>query len=225
MGLVIFNLLRPTPLGLIDGAAHRTGDLVGVEDRLARGVAGRPADGLDQGALRAQEPLLVRIKDRHQGDLRHIQSLPQQVDADQYIKYPQAQVTDDLHPLNGIDIGVEITHPDTVVIEVIGKILSHPFGQGGDQHPLLLLHPQVDLRQQIIHLGAGGTHLQLWVEQAGGAHHLFDHRPGVLQFIRPWGGGDVDLLRGLELKLLKPHGTVVEGGGETKTILHQSLLA
>ena len=59
---------------------------------------------------RAQEALLVRVQDGHQGDLRQIQPFPQEIDADQDVEDPQAQIPEDLHALQGGDVRVEVAH-------------------------------------------------------------------------------------------------------------------
>ena len=82
----------------------------GVHNHLAVSVSGRPADGLDQRRLRPEETLLIRIQNGDQGNLRDVQALPQKVDAHQDVKFPKAQVADDLHPLDGVP--VSYTHLD-----------------------------------------------------------------------------------------------------------------
>ena len=67
---------------------------------MARGAA----HGLDQRAIAAEKPLLVRVQYRDQGHLRHIQAFAQQVDADQHIEIAQPQPSHDLHPLDGVDV-------------------------------------------------------------------------------------------------------------------------
>jgi hypothetical protein len=37
-------------------------------------------------------------------DLRHVEPLAQQIDADQHIELAEPQVADDLHPLDGLDV-------------------------------------------------------------------------------------------------------------------------
>ena len=189
------------------------------------GVAGRPADGLDQRALVAQEALLVGIEDRHQGDLRNIQALPQQVDAHQHIELAQAQVADDLHPLHGIDVRVQVAYPHVMLVQVLGKVLGHALGQGGHQHPLFYGGAQADLREQVVHLGGGRADLQLRVEQAGGAHHLLHHLAGVLRLVGTRRRRDEDGLGADRLPLLELHGAVVQRRGEPEAVLHQGLLA
>ena len=55
-----------TSLGFGNGLSHRIGKIVGVEQGHTLDVAGSPANGLDQGALGPQKPLLVGIENRHQ---------------------------------------------------------------------------------------------------------------------------------------------------------------
>ena len=141
-------------------------------------------DGLDEGAGGAQETLFIRIQDRHQRDLRHIEPLSQQVDPHQHVELAEAQIANDLHPFDSVDVGVQITHPHLVIRQVFGQILRHPLGEGGDQHPLLHRHPFADLGEQVVHLGSDRTHLDLGVEQAGGAYHLLHHvAAGLLQLV------------------------------------------
>ena len=75
------------PLRFRDCLSHRIGEVVGVEEGLAVDVASRPADGLDQGALRPQEALLIGVEDRYQRHLGQVQSFPQQVDAHQHVVF------------------------------------------------------------------------------------------------------------------------------------------
>src|SRR6185312_12996845 len=79
---VVLALLGAAPLGLVDRRAHRVGDPVAVEDCHAVDVPRGAADRLDQRSLGAQEALLVGVEHRHQRDLRDIEPLAQQVDAD-----------------------------------------------------------------------------------------------------------------------------------------------
>lgn len=79
---VVGLLLLAAAVGLGDGALHRAGHAVGVEDDAAVDVARRAADGLDQGGLGAQEALLVRVEDGDQAALGDVEAFAQQVDAD-----------------------------------------------------------------------------------------------------------------------------------------------
>ena len=56
--------------------------------------------------LRTQEAGFVRIEDRHQRDLRQIQTFAQKIDSDNNIVNPHAQVAQDFHPFQRIDLGM-----------------------------------------------------------------------------------------------------------------------
>ena len=65
---VVGFLFFAAAVGLVDGALHGVGHLVGVEDGAAFEVAGGSADGLDEGALGAEEAFLVGVEDGDEGD-------------------------------------------------------------------------------------------------------------------------------------------------------------
>ena len=102
---------------------------------------------MNQGTLRPQKALFIGIQDRHERHLRQIQALPQQVHPHQNVVLPEAQILDDLDPLDRVNLRVEITHPRTVFGQVIGEIFRHPLGEGGHQHPLLLSGTITDFTQ------------------------------------------------------------------------------
>ena len=83
---VVRLLDRAAPVRLIDGDLHRLRHPIGVHDDLAPDVAGGPADDLDERPGAAQEALLVRIEDGHQGDLGQVDALAQEVDADEDVE-------------------------------------------------------------------------------------------------------------------------------------------
>src|SRR5690606_30353324 len=101
---------------------HRARDIVGVEDDLAVEIARGTTGGLDQRAFRAQKALLVRIEYGDQRDLGNVQPFAQQVDADQHIEFPEAQVAYDFHALHGVDVRVQIAYLDAVFGEIVGEV-------------------------------------------------------------------------------------------------------
>ena len=177
MGPVEGVLLLPAALRLIDGPAHGGGDGIRVHDDHTVRVSGSPADGLDQRGLRPQEALLVRVQNGHQADLRQVQALPQQVDAHQDIKGAQAEVPDDLHALDGVDVVVHIAHPDPGPLEIGGEVLRHLLGEGGDQHPFLAGCALVDLPDEVVDLPLHRADLDAGVQQAGGTDDLLHDLP------------------------------------------------
>ena len=219
------DLLVAPALGLADRPFHGTGDAVRIEDRPAIEVTRRPTDGLDQRALGAQETFLVRIEDRHQRHLGHVQALAQQVDPHQHIEGAQAQVADDFHPLHGVDVRVQVTHPHAVVGEVVGEVFGHALGQGGDQHALFHGHAFGYFREQVVDLGQRRADLHLRVHQTGGTNHLLDDPAGMLGFVVAGGGGDKNGLRAHRFPFVEAHRPVVQRRGQAETVLHQGFLA
>jgi len=128
---------------------------------MARGAA----DGLDERALRSQEPFLVRIEDRHQRHLGQIQAFAQQVDSDQDVEFAQAQVAV-IRRARPFPPRVQVTHLHAVLGEVVGQLLGHALGERGHQDPFPARHAQADLAEQVVHLRRGGPHLEARVDQA-----------------------------------------------------------
>ena len=84
-------LLLAAPRRLVQAAPHRPGDPVGIEDGAPIHVPRRAAHGLDERAVGAKESLLVGVEDGDERDLRQIEPLAQEVDADQHVELPEAQ--------------------------------------------------------------------------------------------------------------------------------------
>ena len=225
MLLVEGFLLVATPVGLVDGPLHGPGDLVRVEDGPPFHVPGGPADGLDQGALCAQEAFLVRIENGHQRHFRHVQALTQQVDTHQHVELAQPQVTDNFHPLHGINVRVQVAHLDTVLVEELGEILGHALGEGGHQHPLALFDALARLAQQVVHLAGGRANLDFRVHQASGPHHLLHHLAGVFLLVGAGRGRHEHHLRRQPLPLLELERAVVHGRRQPETEADQGFLA
>ena len=125
------------------------------------GIAGRTADSLNQGGFRTQEAFLVCVQNGHKRDLRNVQPFTEQVDPHQYVKDVQTHIPDDLRPLQGIHIGMQILDPDAHLPHIIRQVLGHPLGQRGHQHFVFLCHFFVHFADQVIDLALHRTHLHL----------------------------------------------------------------
>ena len=226
MATVVLLLEMSPPLGLLDGGAHRGSDRVGVHDDHALGVARRPTAGLDEGALRAQEALLVGVEDGHQRHLGDVEALAQQVDANEHVEVALAQLADEFDPLQGLDVGMQVTHPYAQGVVIFGEILGHALGQGGDQHCLTAVGAEADLLEQIVHLGGRRAHLDARVEQPGRADDLLHHlAAGLLQLVGAGGGGDIDHLVDAGDELVEAQGAVVQRRRQAEAVVDQGLLA
>ena len=184
MLLVIGRLPRPAALGFADRGAHRVGVTVRIHDHTAVEVARGAPGGLDQGAGRAQEPFLVGIENGHQRHFGQVEALAQQVDPDQHVEHAAAQVAQNGHPLQGVDVGVQIAHLHAQFLVIRGEVLGHSLGERGDQHPFLTLGAVANLLEQIVDLALDRPYFDRRIHQAGRPDHLFDHHPaGLLEFV------------------------------------------
>ena len=136
------------------------------------GISRCAAYGLHQRGLRAQEPLLVGVQNRDQRNLRNVESLAEQVDADQHIELVKAHRADNLRALQGIDVRVQVADADADFAEISRQILRHALGERRDQNLILLLNLFVDLAEQIINLPLDRAHRNLGVKKTGRAYQL-----------------------------------------------------
>ncbi len=88
---------------------------------------------------RAQEALLVGVEDRDERHLGQVETLPQQVDADEHVELAEPQRAQDLDPLERVDLAVQVAHADAELEQVVGEVLGHLLGERGDEHPLVAL--------------------------------------------------------------------------------------
>ena len=155
-------------VGFVHGSFHALGEHVAVEDDAAVHIARRAADGLDERGFAAQKTLLVRVQNRHKADLRHVQSLAQQVDAHQHVELTQPQIANELGALHGLNVGMQVTHADAQVFQVIRQAFGHALGQRGHQHAAAFFRGTVDLPHQIVHLTRRGPKHDQRVNQPRG---------------------------------------------------------
>ena len=210
-----------------DGALHRAGHPVGVEDRPAVQVARGAAAGLDQRAVGAQEALLVGVEDRHQRHLGQVEPLAQQVDAHQHVEVAEPQAAQDLDPLDRVDVAVQVAHPHAGLLQVVGEVLGHALGERGDQHPLALLaRPLTDLAEQVVDLALDRADLDHRIDQAGGPDDLLDH--DALESCSSYSPGVADTRdhpRHQRHELVEAERPVVERRRQPEAVLDQRLLA
>ena len=222
---VVRLLASPATAGLADGPAHGVGDDVGVHDHLTVHIAGGTADRLHQRGLTAQETLLVGIQDRHEGHLGQVQALPQQVDADQHVEVPEAQVAQDLDARQGVHLAVHVAHPHPHLQQVLGEILGHLLRERRDQHPRPGGNPLADHLLQVVDLTLRGLHHHLGVHQAGGTHDLLDHPLRHRQFVRPRRGRQEHHLAHPLHDLVEPERPVVGCRRQAEAVLDEGALA
>src|SRR5882672_2476605 len=209
--LVVLELCLAAAGHLVHRARHGCGHLVGVEDHLAVDVARGPPGGLDERGLRAEEPFLVRVQDRDQRDFREIQPFAEQVDPHQHIHFLVPQRAEDLHPLDRVDVRVDVADVHARLEEILRQVLRHALGQRGDQHALAHFHPALDLLQEVVDLALRGTDRDLGIDQPGGPDDLLhDDALGFLQLVLRRRGRDEEGLAGHPLELVEAERPVVQ---------------
>ena len=172
MLLIVCFLDLTSSLCLFNGQTHGIRHIVRIHDYMAFAVSRSTANGLNEGCLGSQESFLIRIQNCHQRNLRNIQSLSQQVDTHQHIKDIQTHIPDNLRPLQRIHIGMQVTHPDTQFLHIVGQIFRHTLGQGGDQYLMVGCHFFINLTDQVIDLPFHRTHHYLRIQKSGRTDNL-----------------------------------------------------
>src|SRR5438094_1342558 len=223
--LVVGDLDRPAAVGLADRRAHRLGLLVGVHQHGALLVARRAPDRLDQRRLAAQEALLGGVQDRHGRDLREVEPLAQEVHADEHVVLAEAQVADDLDPLQRVDLRVQVAHAKAHLEQVVREVLAHLLRERGDQHALLALDARADLVHQVVDLVARLAHVDTRIDDAGRAHDLLDDAPRAPALVLAGRRRDVDELVGDRHELVERLRPVVQRARQPEAVVDQRLLA
>ena len=161
---------------VISSSAARIDSVVVSAYMITRPLMFRAArtGSLDEGPRRAQETLLVRVEDRDQRHLGQIEPLAEQVDADQDIERAAAQIAQNLHPLERVDVGVKIADANAELLVELREVLRHPLRQRRDQDPLAARRPLPNLVQEIVDLPLHRTHVDGGVDETGRPDDLLD---------------------------------------------------
>ena len=174
----------------------------------------------------AQEALLVGVEYRHQPHLGDVQTFAQQIHADEHVEKAVAQIFEYLHALQSVHVRVDVAVADSRAVEIFRKLLGHALGDGGDDDLVLHPHAFVNLFDQVVYLVERDAHFQRRVDQSRGANELLhDHAFTLYQLVIR--GCRADVYGGAHhaLELLEFQRTVILGGGESESVLHQILLA
>jgi hypothetical protein len=223
---VVRFLARAPAIHLLDRPLHRACHSVGIEHGATLLVPRRAADGLDERPVGAKESLLICIQDGHQSYFREIQPFAKQVDPHEHVELAEPKPPDDLHPLDGIDIGVHVAHPDTHLLEVISEIFRHSLRERGYKHPRSRRLAGSDLCEEIVDLSPNGTDLHGGIDEPGGPNDLLhDHATRQLQLHVARGRRHEQHPRCERHELSEIEGPIVERRGQPEPELHQSELS
>jgi hypothetical protein len=156
----------------------------------------------------------------------NVETLAQQVDADQHVERAQPEVADDLDALQRVDVGMQVAAADAGLVHVLDQVLGHALGQHGDQHTLALLGAVAAFGDQVVDLLLDRADDHRRVDEAGRPDDLLDEGAlGALHLPRPGRGADECRLRPQRFPLLELERPVVDGRGQAEAELGQDALA
>ena len=118
---------------------HRIGDFVAVQNRPPLDIPRRPPNRLDQRPSRPQKTFLVGIQNCYKRNLRKIQAFAQKIDAYEDVVLALAEVAEEADAFEGFDLGVHVVASDAALNAVIGEVLGHALGEGGDEDALVTM--------------------------------------------------------------------------------------
>ena len=223
--LVVCDLNLAATHCLGDGLVHRVGDVVGIHVDLAGDVSRGAADRLDEGTRGTQETLLVGVENRNERDLGQVQALAQKVDADEDVKGAQAQLAQQLHAAQRVDVGVQVLDLDSPLGKVGGKFLGHLLGQGRHEDALVAFDTQAHLFEEVVDLSLRRLDDDKRVDEARGSDDLLDHPVGALKLVGTRRRGQVDGLADARGELVPLQRTVVHRGGQAETVVDERSFA
>ena len=183
------------------------------------------ADGLDERGLRPEKSLLVRIENGNERHLGNVETLTQQVDADQHIVHAETQIAHQLLPLDGLNIVVHVAHLDARRFEIVGQILRHLLGERGDKDAFALGGASVDFSNEIVDLAINRTDNDLRIEQTGRADDLLDHLTRARQLVLSRCCGNIHDLVQTVVELVKIERAVVIRARQAEAVFDQTFLA
>ena len=185
-------------------------------------VTGCTTNSLNQRCRRSQETFLIGIEDRHQAHFRQVQALTQQVNAHQYVIGAHPQLPQQLNSLQGIDVTMQVTHTNTGLGEVVGKVLRHLLRQRCHQYAFIAFSPDADLFHQIINLALGRFDDNLRIHQARRANNLLNELTARrTHFISARSRGHVDALAFAGIKLVPSKRPVIKCRRQPEAMLDQ----
>ena len=120
---------------------------------------------------------------------------------------------------------MQVVSADADFAQVVGEILGHFLGQGGDEGALSAVGARLDLADQVVDLSVGAADFDIGVEESGGTDELLDDLGGVVALVSSRRRGDEDDLVDVALELVDVERSVVDRGGQAEAKVDEGLLA
>ena len=111
---------------------------------------------------------------------------------DEHVVDAEAQVAQDLDPLERVDLRVEVLDLDAHLVQVVGQVLGHLLGQRRDDDPLAPLDAAADVLDEVVDLALGRPDADRRVDDAGRPDELLDDLLGALELVRAGRGAHED---------------------------------
>jgi hypothetical protein len=92
-------------------------------------VAGGASNGLDEGALGAEEALFVGVQYCYQRDFGEVEAFAEEIDADEDVLLAFAEVAEEFDAFGGFDFGVQVSVADAYFGLVAGEVFGHALGE------------------------------------------------------------------------------------------------
>src|ERR1041384_965632 len=120
---------------------------------------------------------------------------------------------------------MQIVDLHSKLLQILGKILRHPFCKSGNENTFASFDPLSDLSDQIIYLSFCGSHLHLRINESCRANDLLHNLIRLIHLIRSWRGGGINRIAHYLFELIELEWTVINRAGQTETIFDESFLA
>ncbi len=220
--LVIGDLFFASAIGLVDGALHGGGHLVGVENDFCVHVSGGSANHLDERGFAAEEAFLVGVEDAAERDFGEVESFAQEVDTDEDVEFAGAQAIDDFDAFEGVDFAVEVFAEQSFFLEVGGEVFGEPFGEGGDEDAFACGGALDGALEQVGDLSSCRQDVDGGIDESCGADDLLDNFAFCFfEFVGSGGGGEEDDARPEVFEFLEAEWSVVEARRQAEAMLDE----
>ena len=120
---------------------------------------------------------------------------------------------------------MQVAHLHAVIRQVFGQVLCHALGERGDQHTLVLLYAQVELRQHIVDLVGRWSDLYLRVYKPRRTHHLLHDLARVVLLVVGRRRRDEHGLPHDLLEFVEPQRAVIQRRRQAEPVLDKVFLA
>ena len=176
--------------------------------------------------MAAQESFLVGVEDGNQRYFRQVESLAQEVYADEDIIHAGAQSVENLYAVHGLDVGVDVGRLYFHFGEVLVQFLRHALCEGCHQSALAAFDAGLYFLHEVVDLVERRLYLYQRVEKSGGAYHLFGHHTlAPFKLIVGRCGAHIYHLPCYCLEFLEFQRPVVQCGRQAEAVFHKVDLA